>query len=734
MYLPLNSSSWQQREAEAARNNRLEIVSALSTGEISRRDLFRWGLFTTTGGLAATHGLSPFVSSAHAQVPTGVPRSPLFGAAPFTQPMPRPDVLPRIENPMSTLFPVPLEQSNQTQQTLNPALVAAYPGGNRGPIEGRPPGRLWGHQKWQQFLPRVGYEVTQRGVQVNTSYRPGVPPSLNSGINPAAPIAPAFHRSWPVQNTNSVWTFNGSVPPKLILARYGEPILFRHHNRLPFDPRQNNGFGRHTITTHEHNGHHGAENDGFTGAFFFPGQFYDYHWPVVHAGFTTFNTNAGDPRCGTPNGSGGITRLPGDWRETMSSHWFHDHMFEFTAQNVYKGNAGLMNLYSSLDRGNEAINDGVNLRLPSGTAKDWGNLDYDVNLMLADKAFNSQGQLIFDIFDTDGFLGDAITVNLAYKPYFEVERRKYRFRILNGSVARIYKLALSDGKPFHLIANDGNLLPASLLMTSTGLFGVAERLDIIIDFTQWPVGGRVQLVNQAEHNNGRKVNRTLSLREALAGSQRDPGVGSFLEFRVVRNPAQPDRSQIPQRMIENPSLNQPVARTRDFRFGRGAKQTLPIARTLPTASEGPWGIRTNGGDTLAAAYSRVSAAPKIGTREIWNLRNGGGGWDHPIHIHFEEGQILTRDGSAANVPAWERGRKDVFRLEPGGEMTVSIQFRDWGGMFMKHCHTTTHEDHAMLMRWDLVGNGAPSLVPMPTPLPRPQGVTFAAVAETLPGA
>jgi manganese oxidase len=167
--------------------------------------------------------------------------------------------------------------------------------------------------------------------------------------------------------------------------------------------KKNNGFGRHTISTHEHNGHHGYENDGFTGAFFYPGQYYDYHWPIVHAGFGTINTDGSDLRAGSPDGSGGINKVAGDWRETMSTHWFHDHMFSFTAQNVYKGNTAMFNLYSSLDRGNESLNDGINFRLPSGKAKDWGNLDYDVNLMLADKAFDQNGQLYFDIFNLDGF-------------------------------------------------------------------------------------------------------------------------------------------------------------------------------------------------------------------------------------------------------------------------------------------------------------------------------------------
>src|SRR5439155_6449773 len=200
--------------------------------------------------------------------------------------------------------------------------------------------------------------------------------------------------------------------------------------------------------------------------FFFPGQFYDYHWPVVLAGHFSVNTAATDRMASPPDESGGLIQIPGDWHETVSTHWFPDHMFSFTSQNVYKGNAAMFNIYSGLDRGNEPIDDSVNLRLPSGTAKSWGNLDYDVNLMLADKACDAEGQLAFDIFDFDGFIGDMMTVNLAFKPYFEVEARKYRFRILNASVSRFFKIALVDAsgraREIVQIANDGNLLPYSV--------------------------------------------------------------------------------------------------------------------------------------------------------------------------------------------------------------------------------------------------------------------------------
>src|SRR3954465_1900715 len=272
-------------------------------------------------------------------IPPGAPGASYvpIGMGKFNQPMPRLDVLPR--QPVSVLNPVPTEQSNQTQQAVDLGL-----GGGLGPIEGRPPGPLWAHQDFSRFPPQVAIDVTMEGAKANTTYNPGVPASLNSNINPALPVRPRFHPMLPDQTAAKVWTFNGTFPPKLVMGRYGEPILFREHNKLPIDKMQNGGFGINSISTHEHNGHHGAENDGFTGAFFFPNQFYDYHWPIVLAGHFSTNTAATNRRASTPDGSGGLSNVPGDLRETMSTHWFHDHMFSFTAQNVYKGNAAMFNI------------------------------------------------------------------------------------------------------------------------------------------------------------------------------------------------------------------------------------------------------------------------------------------------------------------------------------------------------------------------------------------------------
>jgi len=192
----------------------------------------------------------------------------------------------------------------------------------------------------------------------------------------------------------------------------------------------------------------------------------------------------------------------------MSTHWFHDHMFSFTAQNVYKGDAGMFNIYSALDRGNEAINDGVNLRLPSGTAKDFATSTTTSNLMLADKAWDANGQLHFDIFDTEsGFVADVMTVNLVYRPFFEVERRKYRFRILNGAVSRFFKISLSDASP--MISDRQRRQPAAEpgdhhANRPVGHRGALRHRHRLLRYS---IGQTVSMVNLLAHEDARSRRR-----------------------------------------------------------------------------------------------------------------------------------------------------------------------------------------------------------------------------------
>src|SRR5262249_11772061 len=243
---------------------------------------------------------------------------------------------------------------------------------------------------------------------------------------------------------------------------------------------------------------------------------------------------------------------------------------------------------------NEQLNDGVNLRLPSGRLLDFGNVDFDVNLIVSDAATDQFGQLFFDIFNTDGFLGDLPFVNFAYAPFMEVLPRKDRFRILRAGMSRFIQLGLAEFPsgntfPFQVIANDGNLLvhpvPNTALEGGTlDQQGTAERFDIIVDFSTVPIGSKIRLVNRLRmRDDGRGPTDALTLRDAAAlenGDPNDPVVGPIMEFRVVGQvqsvdvpgvtlrATDPDLSVVPPTLTEQiPVVANPV-RTRLIEFGR----------------------------------------------------------------------------------------------------------------------------------------------------------------------
>ena len=756
MYISSKASRARQREAQKARDNRAEIVKALSVGEITRRDLYKWGLFTTTGFLAWKNGLSPFARSAFAAVPTGTPRSPLGTAQKFTTPLPRLDVqtpIPLTRNPVTdnAEFPATLGErpakrlSYHTDFSAHPADPQfRNPITGRGPIEGRPPGEVFAHQRWDEFFPKVGYVLSIGQIAPGTKFHPDFP---------------AF------QNPNSVWTYGtgrfvqGRLPPPLFKGRYGEPILTRIYQNLPVNRADNGGFGRNETQLHFHNAHNGAESDGAANVHHFPGTFYDYRWSTTLARRDKINTQATDRRASGPDGNGGLVNVAGDFRELQGTMWCHDHRFFFTAENVYKGNVGMVNYYSGPDRGNETLVDGVNLRLPSGKLLDYGNIDFDVNLIVSDAAFDQAGQLFFDIFNTDGFLGDVPLVNMAYAPFFEVLPRKYRFRILNACMSRFWKLALAgptgSAVPFQFIANDGNLVVNPIPLTTLDQQGTAERYDIIVDFSRFRIGDKVRLVNQSKmREDGRGPRQDLTLAQALAGDPADPCIGAIMEFRVVGQvqsvdvpgvilrSTDPDPSVVPAVLTQQIPIVTPV-RTRVVEFGRSGEGdsrdpvTGQCTPDCPETAVFPWTIRVNGQAAHSMNANRISLLiPKPGEIEHWTYINGGGGWDHPIHLHFEEGVTINRGTDP--IPATERFvRKDVWRLRNFGQrqVTFQIQFGEYGGSYVNHCHNTVHEDFALLMRIQLLTGvpGSPQTAVTPTPNPSPDGVTFT-TPEILPEA
>ncbi|NJD69514.1 MAG: bilirubin oxidase [Candidatus Methylomirabilota bacterium] len=615
----------------------IQQVREIAKARLSRRELLRMGLVMSGGGLAGLHGLgNARLSWAHSEsesspVCLGIPQDVWINDpttlisprnTPFVDPLPIPPVVQT-----TILNPTP---------TKGPNLVAsAVTGFTEAP---RPD-----HQRWEEFggsatgpgFSGPQYELIEQAISHN--YYPAV-----DGVPPG-----------------TIWAFvdatNGNAGALRIKARYGEPVVVRIHNALS---NLNDGFGCNQTSTHLHNGHTASESDGGPFHFYQAGQFKDFHHASVRAGFASTHP--------TSNFNG--RTVPGDVRETMSFLWLHDHRVGFTAQNVYKGLAMFYHLFSDdidLDTDDET----TGLRLPSG--------EFDIPMILTDKVFDpTTGQLFFDLFNLDGILGDKFAVNGKIQPFLEVKRRRYRFRILDGGPSRVYELFLSNGRNFIQLSNDGNLLPRALARRSITL-GVAERVDVIVDFTDAQIGERIYLQNRLEQLDGR----------GPTGKLIEPT--NLVEFRVEGDAADDSRAyQEGEALLPLPDL-QPVARERRFAFDR---------------SNGAWTIN---GEFVSEDLNRPPnfRLPQD-TAEIWTLTSAGG-WQHPVHPHQEEFILLERDGKA--VPIDEVARKDIVRIgmnaggrQNSGKAKFFRQFRDWFGDYPMHCHNTLHEDHAMMLLFEVV--------------------------------
>ena len=168
------------------------------------------------------------------------------------------------------------------------------------------------------------------------------------------------------------------------------------------------------------------------------------------------------------------------------------------------------------------------------------------------------------------------------------------------------------------------------------------------------------------------------------GRQLDEG-DSIMRFEVVRRKG-PDRSRIPDHMRELPPIDfEEVRRERLFVFDY---------------DNGLWTIN---GELMDP--NNPMASIEQGTAEIWTLRNAGNAWSHPIHSHFEEFQILEKNHKPIPLGDVLKSRKDVLALGPNDEIKLFMRWRDFLGKHVMHCHNVVHEDHAMMIRWDIVPRG-----------------------------
>jgi FtsP/CotA-like multicopper oxidase with cupredoxin domain len=481
--------------------------------------------------------------------------------------------------------------------------------------------------------------------------------------------------------------------------------LVRHRNGLVAPaPDQPELFGKRRNTVHLHGGHHWARADGFPdnvdnrpapgrpgGDVGFPEfvvmeapetsaergpNFCDYHYPLL------------DP--GTLDLACGRTSERPDETERPSTQWYHDHLLDRTGPNAYRGLAGFIICTDDLDSLDENDANPYALRLPSPPLSP-GEPSFDIPLAIQDKRFAPDGSLMFNSFDHDGFLGDKFVVNGAIQPFLEVKRRRYRFRFLNASNARIYRMYLTNnlGQTFPMtqIATEGGLLARPIPELRSFLLYMAERVEVVVDFGAAIFDGQQEIFfeNRLAQDDGRKPDGTVSsgtklLKFILKEKVDDPSrVGKpDKDGNLVLRPFDPICDQVKQQAVH-----------RTFRFDR---------------SHGAWTI--NG--RLAGDLENPIARPMLRQPEIWHLVNESGGWWHPVHIHSEFCRVLRRNG--VEPPLAERdgmAKKDTILLRGNESVDVFLKFRDYTGPFVFHCHNMEHEDMQMMARFDIMEPGGP---------------------------
>ncbi len=335
--------------------------------------------------------------------------------------------------------------------------------------------------------------------------------------------------------------------------------------------------------------------------------------------------------------------------------WYHDHGLHHTAENVYMGLAGMYQLVDGLEYA---------LPIPKG--------EFDVPLVVIDRMFTADGGLLFDNNDVKGLYGDVITVNGTPWPVMKVKRRKYRFRILNASISRSYNWRLSNGAPMKVIGTDAGLMPAPQSVTSFR-HGVAERYEVVIDFAKYPPGTRIELLNLSPKNNTDFTN-----------------TDKVMAFEVTDEAFTKANNGVPAVLNPDaPSMVVPeseAVRTRKLEFVRQSGQWTINGQT--------WD------DVVRSGFNQVLADPVRDTAEIWEISNPSGGWHHPVHIHFIDFRILSRNGKPPLKH--ELGPKDVVFLGENETVRALIKFEKGAGKYMIHCHNLVHEDHDMMGQFEIV--------------------------------
>ncbi len=402
--------------------------------------------------------------------------------------------------------------------------------------------------------------------------------------------------------------------------------------------------------------------------------------------------------------------------------FYHSHSHELTAEQVYQGLAGLITVTDDAEK---------KLDLPQG--------EYDLPLVIQDRTFNNRNQLQYlhgMHGRMTGFLGDTILVNGKPNVEFSVKSRAYRFRALNGSNSRIYKLAWDDGTPLTAIGTDAGLLEKPetrpYIMLASG-----ERVDLWLDFSNRPVGSKLVMYSlpfsgtmppmyikmQGQSGMG-------GMRGGMKGGRMDNrgGMGMMggglaqgakfviATFKVTEKVS--DSPRLPSRLVNFERLTE-----RDV---DNVNNPLPIAISMK-----PMAPQLNGKSFSMDRVMDFERVPLGSIKKIKifhqhgmnnNSMKGKGGMGmmgggmgggmmmsmaHPIHLHGQQYQIISRkmegmrkdDYATVKEGFIDTGWKDTVLVMPGEEIEIIKPFQDFKGNFLYHCHNLEHEDLGMMRQF-----------------------------------
>jgi FtsP/CotA-like multicopper oxidase with cupredoxin domain len=398
-------------------------------------------------------------------------------------------------------------------------------------------------------------------------------------------------------------------------------------------------------------------------------------------------------------------------------NWFHPHPDMLTGQQAY---AGLAGLFIVTDPEEAALN------LPTGA--------YEVPIVLQDRTLDNNNQLLYlgskigtprnggmggmdgmsqnnssqssgsmgDMSSIMGFLGEKLLIN--GKPNFilTAATRVYRLRILNGSNARIYKLAWSNGNPMTVIGTDGSLLTKPIARKYV-MLAPGERIDVWADFSKLKVGTELALnslaFSGAENVGGSKMSRMM-------GASNAPELGAAMTlFNVKIDRAEIETLQLPTKLAALPLLRPEDA--------INAAQPRPVELALQGMK---WVINGQPFEMNRATPQETVKLNSIEQWEISNKLNPGAmmdakGMAHPIHIHGVKFQVISREVLPELAAGWQTvkdgyvddGFKDTVMVMPGEKVKLLMKFEKYSGLFAYHCHTLEHEDAGMMRNYRVNG-------------------------------